>query len=389
MIKKTIMITSIAMIFLIGFTTNNANAAEEVVIEGAIVLGGTDVFFWEFTGTDGTSDLEVKLECGNSGDPSTALDPFLTVIDPSGNARTDDDSSVGPCDTFFEGSKLEYATGEVEDGCWTTILEGAFGGTSGPYTLKVELQGPGTFVQGCVTDDVEAEKTWTKTDYNWDPICTLVDPITLDCLATRPANINNNGEVGDPNFPADDDVLADTLPIIADKHQVQAHANKNKFQNTNPGAFYALTTVDVISDLPAGSDALKVWELYADCTNPDGDIATTTDGMLKFVSKKDTRNVKVAIADPDGNVTELTDDLYDGIGGSIVANINSAHVDLNGPIPAGSTVYVLVKFNDNLKGAAAPGNVFMDMCLNSERVMTANTDITVEAALRVTTTPLP
>ena len=83
MIKKTIMITSIAMIFLIGFTTNNANAADEEIIEGAIVLGGTDVFFWEFTGTDGTSDLEVKLECGNSVDPSTALDPFLTVIDPS------------------------------------------------------------------------------------------------------------------------------------------------------------------------------------------------------------------------------------------------------------------------------------------------------------------
>ncbi len=376
------MITSIAMIFLIGFTTNNANAADEEIIEGAIVvLGGTDVFFWEFTGTDGTSDLEVKLECGNSGDPSTDLDPFLTVIDPSGNVRTDDDSSVGPCDFSFEGSKLEYIPGEVEDGCWTTILEGAFAGTLGPYTLKVELQGPGLIEQvtACVTDDVEAEKTWTKTDYNWDPICTQVDPITLDCLATRPANINNNGEVGDPNFPADDDVLADTLPIIADKYQVQAHANKNKFQNTNPGAFYALTTVDVISDLPAGSDALKVWELYADCT----------DDMLKFVSKEATRNVKVAIADPDGNVTELTDDLYDGIGGSITADLTSAHVDLDGPIPAGSTVYVLVKFNDDLKGAAAPGNVFMDMCLNSERVMTANTDITVEAALRITTTPLP
>jgi len=364
MIKKTIMITSIAMIFLIGFTTNNANAADEEIIEGAIVvLGGTDVFFWEFIGTDDTSDLEVKLECGNSGDPSTTLDPFLTVIDPSGNVRDDDDSGVGPCN-FFEGSKLEYMPGEVEDGCWTTILEGAFGGSSGPYTLKVELQGPGLIEQGtaCVLDVVEAEKTWTKTDYNWDPICTLVDPISGDCLETRPANINNNGEVGDPNFPADDDVLADSLDPDGDGTSdvvLQVKRNGN-ISNMNPGAIYALTTVEILNDL----EMLEVEERYDDCT----------DTLLELLNQKNlTRNVKVAWADDNGDITEVTERLYDPLDLGVVfvgdVDDSSATVKINDSsiLEEGNTVYVLVKFDDKLRN-----EVFADLadldCVNDELV---------------------
>jgi len=77
----------------------------------------------------------------------------------------------------------------------------------------------------------------------------------------------------------------------------------------------------------------------------------------------------VAIADPDGDVTEITDEIYDGVGGEISSIDNdSAHVDILRDIPVGSTVYVLVKFQDDLKGVDTEDGIFDAMCDNSEWV---------------------
>ncbi len=251
-------------------------------------------------------------------------------------------------------------------------------------------------------DPIDATKTWTHTDYNWDRICTetitVEDPLgtfTDVCVADRAANINNNGQEDPqdpPNLLPDDDVLADPLPFDdqdgVDKYTVFAQLKKEKFSNTNPGAFYALTTVDVVKDL----DALWVEEIYGDCT--------ITEDLLKFVSKKDTRNVKVAVANSDGEVTELTDLLYDIGSGTdttdddaIVADLDKADIHIEGDLAtehltAGSTVYILVKFNDNLKGAPAAGNDFDEMCNNTENVTSDIGDdpfmVQADAALRIT-----
>ncbi len=230
-----------------------------------------------------------------------------------------------------------------------------------------------------VSDPIEVEKTWTFTDYNWDPVCdgvvNVFHPVDEAChtdgtllthIPFRPANIDNPG----------DEVLAETLPfddqLGVDKYTVFAQLKKDKFSNTNPGAFYALTTIDVLEDL----DALWVEEIYDACTGGE----STPDGILKFVSKKDTRNVKVAVADDNGDVTELTDLLYDIGSGTattdddaIVADLDKADIHIEDALAtehltAGSTVYVLVKFNDNLKGAPAAGNEFDAMCDNTENV---------------------
>lgn len=223
-------------------------------------------------------------------------------------------------------------------------------------------------------DPFDVEKSWTFTDYNWDPICTLIDIETGECLATRPANIN---------FPGDD-VLADPLAQDGDDNYiVLANANKEKVQNTNPGAFYALTTVDIKADV----SSLTVTEEYEDCY--------ADQGLIQFVSNRPTRNVKVAVADPAGDVTELTDDIYDGIGGAITfIDDTAAVVELTDAsyLTEGSTVYVLVKFQDDLKNADAPGNFFDEMCVNAEFVETeVAPDFLVgdaaEAALRITTSP--
>jgi len=248
----------------------------------------------------------------------------------------------------------------------------------------------------CQTPPTEVEKTWTHTDYNWDPICRGFldlssephDDLCHDSeefgdnhIDLSPANINNN-------FEPDDDVLADPLPFDdgIGKYTAFAQLHREKFKNTNPGAFYALTTVAI----PLSLSTVEVREDYADCTDDGG-------GILKFVSKKQTRNVKVAVADPSGDVTELTDDLYENTGGSItIHNIDpegheEAHVEITDEshLTAGSTLYVLVKFQDNLKNAPASENEFDAMCDNSEWVdsfvnQELVSSVHAEAALRIT-----
>jgi len=155
----------------------------------------------------------------------------------------------------------------------------------------------------------------------------------------------------------------------------QVHQN-GKYTGTNPGAMYALTTIEVLADI----DGLWVEEIYEDCTGDDG--------ILQFVSKKMTRNVKVAIADSNDDVTELTDDLYDGVGGSIDANLAQADVHIEQPIEAGSTVYVLVKFKDNPSNIEVDEGVVDVMCHNVENVSAEIFDqrvlVSVDASLRIT-----
>jgi hypothetical protein len=170
-----------------------------------------------------------------------------------------------------------------------------------------------------------AEKTWTHTDYNWGEICEIIDEQEV----CRPANIDT------------DDVLADPLDVIDDEFILLGNANKKGFQNTNPGAFFALTTVDV--NIPV--DSLTVVEMYDDCT------VTTVDDldvpMLELLgSKKNIETaLKAAIADPNGDVTEISSkDIVTSM------DVSSATVVIPGPIDAESTVYVLVKFSDALSG---------------------------------------
>ena len=68
---KTLITSIISMALLIGLIANYAFAADVEVVEESIGFQETDFHFWEFEGTDGTSELTVTLVCGNSCDPST------------------------------------------------------------------------------------------------------------------------------------------------------------------------------------------------------------------------------------------------------------------------------------------------------------------------------
>lgn len=221
-----------------------------------------------------------------------------------------------------------------------------------------------------LVDPIEVEKTWTHTDYNWehctgvinsvDHLC-YVDGTFMTGIPFITANINNE----------DHDVLADPLDQDNDdKYLVfaQVHKKNKAFSNTNPGAFYALTTIDVIADV----DGLRVWENYDDCTDQDEQSPSAGEdllGLLPHNKNNPIQSVKVAIAAPNGDVLEITDDLLDS--GAITSGngfAESAHVDILQEIPAGSTVYVLVKFRDDLKGFDTGDGFFDGMCDNNEMV---------------------
>lgn len=208
-------------------------------------------------------------------------------------------------------------------------------------------------------DSFDAIKSWTHTDYNWDQRCDGYLNATSSICQDSSTNSTDIG-FRSANINIDDDVLADPLDQDSNgNYTAFAQVNKNKFKNTNPGAFYAMTTVEIETDL----DSLTVDELYSDCTD-------NGNGILEFVSKKIDRNIKVAVADSNGDVTELTDDLYDGIGGSIVADIDDANVIISDSnnLTAGSTVYVLVKFQDNSSNIPVINDEVDVSCDNTEVV---------------------
>ncbi len=324
-------------------------------------------------GDDSTGDSDGDLVCND-----------IDVCE--GNDSTGDSDGDLVCDDI-DVCEGDDASGDTDSDSVCDDTDNCVD-VSNPFQEDDDSNGVG---DACSIDVV---KTWTHTDYNWGLVCDIPESTLVgdrcfvdqeDVGPARQANIDNNGENSDP----DDDVLAD--PLLQDdtpKYLVHAQVNQrnDKFQNTNPGAFYALTTVVLSSDVAE----LHVEEDYSECFTDEGEYTEGDMDMLKFVSKKPTRNVKVAVADSNGDVTELTDLLYD-IPGAIVAGSSGAMIWIEDEthLTEGSTVYVLVKFQDALKGFDTGDGDFDDMCMNTETVTPVidETDQPVVAAsadLRIT-----
>ncbi len=321
----------------------NPNAGEAVSFTGMwlVNLGGSPdpgagIIYIVDPNTGRVSDI---ITASWSTVVNPGLDDATIIITVQSSAKCSD---LGPLPAPF--------TGVVETG-GSMAIQGSFVDTvTGvpviiPSNLTIQFESG----EEC---EIDAEKTWTHTDYNWDQICDIslgvpgfVNPADGLCysedtfvndIGFRPANTNN----------VEDDVLANSLDPDGDgTSDVVLQVKKNgKISNMNPGAIYALTTVDIKDDL----DMLKVEEEYVDCT--------TTTSLLELLNqKKLSRNVKVAVADSIGDVTEVTDRLYDPLDLGVVfvgtVDDSSATVKINDAslLIDGNTVYVLVKFDDQLK----------------------------------------
>lgn len=323
-----------------------------------------------------------------SPDPGSGV---IYILDPNTNQVSDiveanwsTNAGVASIDITVTSSEKCNDLGDLPDGFAGVVETGGSMAIQGSFVdpvtgVAVSIPSNLTiqFVTGTDECEIDVEKTWTHTDYNWDQVCDgfvndADDLCYEDDLFTIPMEFRSaNTET--------DEVLAETLNTDGDdKYLLWANLkNNDDFQNTNPGAFYALTTVEVFEDV----DGLEVTEDYSDCTD-------SGDGILKLHNKNALNSVKVAVADSNNDVTELTDELYEENIGSISFVGDSALVDIDQFIEAGSTVYVLVKFQDNLKGFNM-GEEFDVMCDNTESVDAIVSDETVgskaaDASLRIT-----
>jgi len=172
--------------------------------------------------------------------------------------------------------------------------------------------------------------------------------------------------------------LADSLdpPTVDGISDVVVHVKKNgDISNMNPGAIYALTTVVLMGDF----DMLEVVESYDDCTDVELELLN---------QNKKSRNVKVAVADSIGDVTEITDRLYDELDDGVVfvgpVTETSATVKINDEslLTDGSTVFVLVKFDDQLKGE--DGSILPLLCDNTESVTASIGEFDIEKQAEAT-----
>jgi len=136
---KTIMTSIIALTFLTAITANYASAADIEFVEGDINDFSGIFHAWQVSGADATSSLTLTLVCGNSGNASMSLDPFLEVQSPT--MLKEDDDSFTDC-VEFQSSIVIYAQDEVANGCWITASTLA-SGPGGPYTLTLDLAGAG------------------------------------------------------------------------------------------------------------------------------------------------------------------------------------------------------------------------------------------------------
>ena len=284
----------------------------------------------------------------------------------------------------------------ISDGEWTHNFDTTgLGGQTLVFRAHFANAGSGiaTGMSECLeleitaSDPFDGFKTWTHTDYNWQFCDGFVNPEDHLCYEEDTFDTQKDFETANINNP-DHDVLADSLdPPTEDGISdvlLQVKENNGEISNMNPGAIYALTTVNVLADL----DMLEVVENYADCTDVE----------LELLNQNNpSRNVKVAVADPNGDVTEVTDRLYDteddGVEFIGDPDNNSATVKINDAslLTDGSTVFVLVKFDDKLKGVEYDsingGEPFT--CLNDEMVSSIigegdPFELTFEATLRFT-----
>ena len=307
----------------------------------------------------------------------------------------DGDDPASTCDAVTQYSDpLPGEEDPVSDGEWTTEFDTTgLGGQTLVFRAQFVNGGSGiaTGMSECLEleiggDPFDGFKTWTHTDYNWQFCDGFVNPEDHLCYEEDTFDTQKDFETANINNP-DHDVLADSLdPPTEDgiSDVLLQVKNDGDISNMNPGAIYALTTVNVLADL----DMLQVVENYDDCTDVE----------LELLNQNNlSRNVKVAVADPNGDVTEVTDRLYDteddGVEFIGAPDNNSATVKINDAslLTDGSTVFVLVKFDDKLRGveydSINAGEPFT--CLNDEMVSSIIGDgdpfeLTFEATLRFT-----
>lgn len=166
-------------------------------------------------------------------------------------------------------------------------------------------------------------------------------------------------EGGDPESECPDGTsLGTPLNVDAEgSYQIEAVVNKKgTVSSYNPGQVYAVSTVRVLGDV----SGLTIFEVYGNCTTDTGLVT------LNPAPGKGGGSVVVVLLDDDGNPVQI----LDAKSPEVTAGEDASSITL-GPLDAGTTVLVYVKFGPGLKGEVFPGTLSCTN-INSAQAFDAN-----------------
>ncbi len=152
-------------------------------------------------------------------------------------------------------------------------------------------------------------------------------------------------EGGEPEEECPDGTsLGTPLDVDADgDSQIEAVVNKKGVVTSyNPGQVYAVSTVRVLGDVAS----LTISEIYQNCTTDTGLLA------LNPAPGRGGGSVVVVVLNEDGDPVQI----LDAKSPEVTAGADESTVVL-GPLDAGTTVLVYVKFGPGLKGEPFPGDI--------------------------------
>jgi hypothetical protein len=227
-------------------------------------------------------------------------------------------------------------------------------------------------IDATVTKDYRYTNVCFEQDNDGDGVFNE-DPVNFDA-AGNPIDDDNDGLFNEDDIDClEGTSLGDLLPgdPAAGEFEVEAVVHKNgKVSSYNPGQYYAVSAVEVASDL----ESLTIWEYYGECTDPE-----TGEPLSKLNPPQGGGSVVIVRVDPDGVAWQIadakspnvwvTDENDNGIP-------DDAHADL-GSVAAGDTILMYVKFSPGLKGKSLDDATSLT-CTNENVATTVEAGTTIE-----------
>ena len=233
---------------------------------------------------------------------------------------------------------------------WPEDLDGLFSAGT-VVAIKAHFANAGS---GYATHDsaaidlaVTGEAITVEKDYRYTNVCFEKDndgdgqfnedPINFEIDGITPIDDDEDGLFNEDDVDCPDETyLGDSLPMDGDYYLLEAVVNKRDVvKSYNPGQYYAVSTVDVLTDV----EMLTIEEDFSGCIAEEGGIS-----VLNPV-KGGGRLVVVQVGPDD----EVAYQILDAKSPEVLIVDGVATVSL-GAQDAGTTILVYVKFGPGLKG---------------------------------------
>jgi hypothetical protein len=205
-----------------------------------------------------------------------------------------------------------------------------------PPVIRIEVDKHYSYTNVCFERDNDRDGAFNEDPVDWE----LVD-LDGDGIPETRIPIDNDGDglfnEDDVDCP-DGSYLGDQLPQDAqDFYVLEAvvHPKNNKVSSYNPGQYYAVSTVNVLSDV----DMLTIEEDWGDC------------GIGDLNPKKGGGKVVIVMLGDDGTAYQILDAKDEAV--TVDEDNGMAWVELE-DVPAGTTILMYVKFKPAVKEWAGP-----------------------------------